>query len=109
LNFDDLIPGYRDNLSWNGVEYAWPWDGDVFTLNYRADLLEDAAHQAAFEAEYGYPLAVPTTWQEYADIAAYFTATDGDVPYGWAEVAGRGSGNFHAFSARAVSYAKHPE
>lgn len=109
LNFDDLIPGYRDNLSWNGVEYAWPWDGDVFTLNYRADLMEDAAHQAAFEAEYGYPLAVPTTWQEYADIAAYFTSTDGDVPYGWAEVAGRGAGNFHAFSARAVGYAKHPE
>lgn len=106
LDLDDIPPAYRENLFWDGVQYAWPWDGDIFTLNYRKDLLTNADYQAAFESEYGYPLAVPTTWQQYADIAAFFNGGRRGVPYGWAEVAGRGQGSFHAFSARAVSYAK---
>jgi multiple sugar transport system substrate-binding protein len=108
MDLDDIPPAYRENLFWDGVQYAWPWDGDIFTLNYRADLLADAANQAEFEAEYGYPLAVPVTWQQYADIAAFFSGARKGVPHGWAEVAGRGQGSFHAFSARAVSYAKLP-
>ena len=47
------------NLTWAGVQYAWPWDGDVHTLNYRADIINDPEYQAAFEAKFGYPLAVP--------------------------------------------------
>jgi ABC-type glycerol-3-phosphate transport system substrate-binding protein len=48
-------------------------------LFYRTDLFEDAANMADFEAEYGYPLAAPTTWEEYRDIAEFFTRdTDGD-------------------------------
>lgn len=106
MDLDDIPDAYRENLFWDGVQYAWPWDGDIFTLNYRADLLQDTDHQAAFAAEYGYDLAVPTTWDQYADIAEFFSGANLGVPYGWAEVAGRGQGSFHAFSARAVSYAK---
>jgi uncharacterized membrane protein YdcZ (DUF606 family) len=41
--------------------------------------LGDAQNQADFEAEYGYPLAPPTTWEEYTDVAKFFTRdTDGD-------------------------------
>lgn len=48
-------------------------------LFYRTDLFEDPANMADFEAEYGYPLAAPTTWEEYRDIAEFFTRdTDGD-------------------------------
>lgn len=111
IEADDLLTYYRDlNLTWGGVQYAWPWDGDVHTLNYRADILSDPANQAAFKAEYGYDLAVPTTWKQYADIAAWVTANNpAGVPYGWAEVAGRRNGLFHAFCDRAVGYAKHPD
>jgi multiple sugar transport system substrate-binding protein len=31
---------------------------------------------AAFEAEYGYPLAVPETWEQLRDIAEFFTRPD---------------------------------
>lgn len=106
LDYDDLFPGYRKNLSWDGVAYAWPWDGDVFTLNYRSDLFENEEYKAAFAKEYGYDLGVPATWKQYADIAAFFSGTNRGVQFGWAEVGGRGSGSFHAFSARAVGYAK---
>ncbi|MDR7187434.1 ABC-type glycerol-3-phosphate transport system substrate-binding protein [Microbacterium sp. BE35] len=48
-------------------------------LFYRTDLFEDPANMAAFEAEYGYPLAAPTTWEQYQDVAEFFTQdTDGD-------------------------------
>ena len=106
LDYNDLFPGYRKNLGWDGVTYAWPWDGDVFTLNYRADLLDNEENKAAFLKEYGYELAVPATWKQYADVATFFSGTNRGVQYGWAEVGGRGSGSFHAFSARAVAYAK---
>ncbi|NWG17638.1 MAG: extracellular solute-binding protein [Chloroflexi bacterium] len=111
IEADDLFTYYRElNLSWGGVQYAWPWDGDVHTLNYRADIFDDPANQEAFKAAYGYDLAVPTTWKQYADIAKWITETNpAGVPYGWAEVAGRRNGLFHAFSDRAVGYAKHPD
>lgn len=48
-------------------------------LFYRTDLFEDPANMAAFEAKYGYPLAAPTTWEQYRDVAEFFTQdTDGD-------------------------------
>jgi ABC-type glycerol-3-phosphate transport system substrate-binding protein len=48
-------------------------------LFYRTDLFEDATNMADFEAEYGYPLAAPATWEQYRDIAEFFTRdTDGD-------------------------------
>jgi len=111
ISADDLFTYYRElNLSWGGVQYAWPWDGDVHTLNYRADIISDPANQEAFKAAYGYDLAVPTTWQQYDDIAQWITETNpAGLPYGWAEVAGRGNGLFHAFNDRAVGYAKHPD
>ena len=48
-------------------------------IYYRKDLWEDPDEQAAFMAEYGYELAPPTTWQEFTDMAVFFTRdTDGD-------------------------------
>lgn len=48
-------------------------------LYYRTDLFEDPAQQAEFKAEYGYDLAPPTTWEQYTDVAKFFTQdTDGD-------------------------------
>ncbi|NVN00641.1 extracellular solute-binding protein [Arthrobacter sp. SDTb3-6] len=42
-------------------------------LYYRTDLFNDSANKAAFKAKYGYDLKPPTTWQQYADVAAFFT------------------------------------
>lgn len=53
---------------------------DVSALYYQKDLYEDAEKAAAFEAEYGYPLAVPETWEQVSDQAKFFS--DGPNFYG---------------------------
>ena len=45
---------------------------DVSVLYYLKSNYEDADKAAAFEAEYGYPLAVPDTWQQVKDQAIFF-------------------------------------
>jgi len=40
---------------------------------YRKDLFDDKDAQAAFQKEYGYPLAPATDHKQYSDIAAFFT------------------------------------
>ncbi|KQO80446.1 sugar ABC transporter substrate-binding protein [Frigoribacterium sp. Leaf263] len=48
-------------------------------LYYRTDLFEDPAQQSAFKSEYGYDLTPPTTWDQYSDVAEFFTQdTDSD-------------------------------
>lgn len=42
--------------------FGLPIQANVATMAYRADLFDDPAQQAAFAAEYGRPLEVPTTW-----------------------------------------------
>ena len=45
---------------------------DVSALYYQKDLYADEDNKTAFEAEYGYPLAVPETWDQVADQAKFF-------------------------------------
>ncbi len=42
-------------------------------LFYRSDLLNDPDEQTAFKAKYGRDLAVPTTYEELAEVAEFFT------------------------------------
>jgi len=71
---EDIHPTYLNNWSKVGdVTYAIPDDGDVHILYYQRDLFEDPDNQAEFEAEYGYDLAPPTTWEEFNNICAFFT------------------------------------
>jgi multiple sugar transport system substrate-binding protein len=50
-----------------------PMEAFVKIMLYRKDLFEDPDIQAAFEAEYGYPLAPATTFDQYRDNAEFFT------------------------------------
>ncbi len=72
----DVMPASLLNLhTWEGVGYGVLNDADGQVLYYRSDMLNDADHQAAFEAEYGYAMPVPPrTWQQLLDIARYFDA-----------------------------------
>jgi multiple sugar transport system substrate-binding protein len=49
-----------------------PRHSDVSNLYYQKSLYEDADNQAAFEAEYGYPLTPPETWAQVRDQAMFF-------------------------------------
>lgn len=64
---------YGEYPAGSGQYWAYPTEGDADGWAYRKDLFEDPEEMAAFEAEYGYPLAVPETWDQLLDIAIFFT------------------------------------
>jgi len=75
-DYEDVLPGPRSLLEYGGKKYMVANDHDGQVMYYRRDLWEDPDHQAAFEAEYGYPLAVPQTWDQFRDMAEYFDGKD---------------------------------
>ena len=74
---DDVYPVYQLYTQFDDKLFALPIDGDRLELYYRKDLFSNADEQAAFEAKYGYPLAAPETWDEYLDVAEFFTRDAG--------------------------------
>ena len=56
-----------------GSYYAVSLDGDYQVWVYRQDLFDNAKNKKDFKAKYGYDLRFPRTWDEHADVAAFFT------------------------------------
>jgi ABC-type glycerol-3-phosphate transport system substrate-binding protein len=82
----DLFPATLAEGKVGGHYVGMPAFVNSEILYYRKDLFDSAANKAAFKAKYGYDLTPPTTWQQYADAAAFFTkngmygtAVKGDV------------------------------
>ncbi|MBZ0300562.1 MAG: extracellular solute-binding protein [Anaerolineae bacterium] len=74
FNFDDFttfIDSFKDPES--GDVFGVPMEAFLKIYLYRTDLFNDPDIQAAFEAEYGYPLAPATTHEQYQQIAEFFT------------------------------------
>ena len=65
-------PAILDASTQNGNLYVIPRHADISVVHYRLDLYNDPDNQAAFEAEYGYPLAAPDTWAQFVDQARFF-------------------------------------
>lgn len=79
----DFVPSIRTvHTQWGGKHYGYPIDGPGFTLYYRKDIIEDPTNGKNFQAKYGYPLAAPTTWEQYRDISAFITDTMAPNVYG---------------------------
>jgi multiple sugar transport system substrate-binding protein len=55
-----------------GTTYWVAFDNDTQPYAYRTDLFNNSKEKANFEDKYGYPLGPPKTWDEQADIAAFF-------------------------------------
>jgi multiple sugar transport system substrate-binding protein len=103
---EDVQPGPRDLLFYDGKLYMVANDHDGQVMYYRRDLLEDPQHQAAFKEQYGYDLKVPDTIQEFRDVAEYFNGKDlngdGTPDNGLTmhlKVGGQGMFHFMSFSA----------
>jgi multiple sugar transport system substrate-binding protein len=56
--------------------YGLPIQSNALTVSYRADLFEDPKEQAAFKKQYGRDLAPPATWDEFRQVAKFFTRPD---------------------------------
>ena len=52
--------------------YAAPCETDAVGLAYRKDWFEDPKEQAAFKAKYNRDLVVPTTWEDFRQVAEFF-------------------------------------
>ncbi len=72
LQWSRILPGYRGLSTWAGETVAVPLAGDSLLVAYRADLFDDPAHQAGFQSKFNRSLLPPATWEELADVAAYF-------------------------------------
>ena len=71
---EQLYQGLWKEISWyEGKAYGFPFTALTMYMWYRQDLMVDAKEQAGFKAKYGYDLKPATTWQEYTDIAEWFT------------------------------------
>lgn len=110
---ENVTDSFKGVASWNGQMIQYPMDGDRHYLKYRTDVFENEELQARFLADTGRALTVPATWEEYNEVAAYFSGFDwdgdGEVNFGSAEVAKRDDLMFSAFISRAAPYAKHPD
>lgn len=85
----DYLPVYRDPvIKREGKTYALMYDGDLLQVAYRTDLFEDPKERKNFKAKYGRELGPPKTWDEYMDIAEFFTRPP--KLYGTAFYAARG-------------------
>ena len=77
--FDSMPPSLQTLHKWGEESFGVLNDADGQVLYYRSDVLNDPEHQAAFEAEKGYPLpAPPATWQQLLDVAQYFNGKNWD-------------------------------
>jgi multiple sugar transport system substrate-binding protein len=71
---EQLYQGLWKEISWyEGRVYGFPFTALTMYMWYRRDLLDDPKEQSGFKAKYGYALKPAASWQEYKDIAEWFT------------------------------------
>ena len=79
----DIAPAYRDNQMKVGDKiYGFPDDGDVMLLYYRKDIFEDPKMKEGFKGKFGYDLAPPKDWKQFAEIGQYITDKMAPKTYG---------------------------
>ncbi|MDB5306246.1 MAG: Bacterial extracellular solute-binding protein [Gemmataceae bacterium] len=61
---------------WGGQLLGLPLTGTGHVIVYRTDRFEDPQAKQAFQTRFGRPLAAPTTWEEFADVATFFAGRD---------------------------------
>jgi multiple sugar transport system substrate-binding protein len=72
----------------SGKYYAAPCETDAVGFAYRRDWFENAKERDSFNTKYGRELAAPATWDEFRDVAEFFTRPDAKR-YGCALLTGR--------------------
>lgn len=68
-----IFPRYKDNATAFGKQIGFPVLGGTQIMFYRKDLFEKPSVMKAYKEQTGATLRPPKTWQEYNQIAAFFT------------------------------------
>lgn len=96
FQMNDFFPAALNPYgTWDKTLYGIPWATDVHGLYYRKDIFEKPEIQQKYKETYNSDLKPPTTWDEYKQIAEFFTGWDwglgdGVTRYGTAEHLARG-------------------
>lgn len=109
VKIDDYYPTYRNAAVWDGAPKGLVYDGNVHNLFLRRDLLQNEDYKKKFADQFGYELAAPNTWQQFADVAKFFSSFDWSGTgnsYGMVEPMGRGTGGVYFLIGRGLSYSK---
>lgn len=70
---------FRETNMYKDKVYGLPFHFISMYLWYRYDWFDHPDEQAAFKAKYGYDLpSPPITWEEYMDVAEFFTRKSGE-------------------------------
>ncbi|PHR62044.1 MAG: sugar ABC transporter substrate-binding protein [Robiginitomaculum sp.] len=73
---EDVLAGFQtlalENSTVAGRLVQLPRHSDISNLFYQKSLYEDQDNMDAFEAEYGYALTPPETWDQFRDQAMFF-------------------------------------
>jgi multiple sugar transport system substrate-binding protein len=67
---------YGEYPAGSGKLWGLPCMSDATVFAYRKDLFGDAANKAAFKAKYHRELVVPDTWDDFKQVAEFFTQPD---------------------------------
>ena len=105
LNWSDVI--YQGNGQWGGKQIAMPLDGDNQLAYYRTDILGDKSLSAAYQKQFGKPLAPPATWDDFMNIARFFGDGKHGV-YGVLEAYQHGGQAFWYYMSNCVAYCTIP-
>jgi multiple sugar transport system substrate-binding protein len=74
---EQLYDGLWKEISWyDGKVYGFPFTALTMYMWYRDDLMNDPEERAGFREKYGYDLKPAENWDEYRDIAEWFTRPD---------------------------------
>ena len=64
---------YGEYPAGSGKLWGLPCMSDATVFAYRKDLFNDPANKTAFKAKYGKELAPPDTWDDFKNVAEFFT------------------------------------
>lgn len=77
---EDYPQGWTDSLlrmqRLGDAVIGLPYHDGPEVFIYRRDLFEDPIQQAAFQAKHGKTLRLPETWDEFTEVARFFTRPD---------------------------------
>jgi len=94
LNLKDFSPALLDIASWKGKLYGLPFKPDMQLLYYRKDLFQNPKIKEQFRSFAGRELTVPTTTDEFLEVAEFFTKKynpNSPTEYGTAVMAKKGN------------------
>lgn len=72
-DLDDIVPGFQEQARYKGKTYGLVADGDNFIMVIRKDLIDAPGERQRFKAKYGWEPGCPDTYEQWAQLAEFFT------------------------------------